>query len=338
MVGPSLWAISLPIKCVTCSTVAGWLRCMSSAQLEPSLGWPQRLVSASMSFTWQSPLYAGLWLRNHFPSFLSSWEYHILRRKAITAMTARITEDLTESPQRPDLSLCEKCHTWNDVEFLSSESQFQINYRYKMHAVDIPLHSACPDCTICRAVYVAAKTRLERQQSEGRIHPNSLVARNLGPLVMGNKSNLEGRIDNARLSESRLLVAIYIIIYELAESSLTQEPGTDNRSFHKSEVYRNIAYRKLHKLAPRFCLRHTKDVPTLLSGVEPWESPFFNVDLLKSWVSSSDRVHSVHPSPATADIDTCESKQGEHQLYAIKYCQQTDLIKLQMEHYLPTSD
>lgn len=316
MVGPSLWAISLPIKCVTCSTVAGWLRCMSSAQLEPSLGWPQRLVSASMSFTWQSPLYAELWLRNHFPSFLSSWEYHILRRKAITAMAARITEDLIESPQRPDLSLCEKCHTWNDVEFLSSESQFKINYRYKVHVVDIPLHSACPDCAICRAVYVAAKTRLEWQQSEGRIHPNSLVARNLGPLVMSNKSNVEDRIDNARISESRLLVAIYIIIYELAESSLTQE-HTDNHSSYKSEVHRNIAYRKLHKLAPRFCLKHTKDIPTHLSGVEPWESPFFNVDLLKSWVCSYERVHSVHPSPATADIDTRESEKGEHQLYAI---------------------
>lgn len=253
-------------------------------------------------------------------------------------MAARVIQDLTNSPPRPNLSLCENCHIWNDVEFLSSESQYQINNRYEADAVDIPLCSACPDCAICRAVYVAAKTRLDWEQNEGQIHANSLVARNLGPLVMGIKSTLEDRIDNSRLGESRLWVAIYIIIYELAEPSLTREPGTGNSSSYKSKVYGNIGYRKLHKLAPRFCLRHTKNIPTHLSAVEPWESPFFDVDLLKSWVSSCERGHSEHPSPTTADHDARESEQGEHQLYVIKYCQKTDLIMLHMEHYRPTSD
>lgn len=249
-------------------------------------------------------------------------------------MAARVIEDLTNSPPRPNLSLCENCHTWNHVEFLSSESQYQINNRYEAHAVDIPLCSACPDCAICRAVYVAAKTRLEWEQSEGQIHANPLVARNLGPLVMGNESTLEDTIDNSRLGESRLLVAIYIIIYELAEPSLnTQEPGMGNRLSYKCEAYRNIGYRKLYKLAPRFCLRHTKNIPTYLSGVEPWESPFFNVNLLKSWVSSYGCVHSVHPSPTTADNDTRESKRA-----SFNFVQKTDLIKLQMKHYLPTSE
>lgn len=253
-------------------------------------------------------------------------------------MAAWITGDLTDSPPRPDLSLCEKCQPWNDVEFLSSEPRFHLLDHYDVHIVDIPLHSACPDCAICRAVYVAAKTRLEWEQSEGRIHANSLVARNLGPLVMGNKSTLEDRIDDSRLGESRLLVTVYIIVYELAESSHTQEPGTGNSSFCKPNVYGNIPYLKYDKLAPRFCLRHTKKVPTHLSGVEPWETPFFNVDLLKNWVSSSERVHSVQPSPTTADNDTRESEKGEHQLYVINYCQKTDFFKLQMEHYPPTSD
>lgn len=253
-------------------------------------------------------------------------------------MAARITEDLTECPPRPDLYLCEKCQPWNDVEFLSSVSQVRIFAQYERRAVDIPLYSGCPGCAICREVYVAARTRLDWEQSEGRIHANSLVARNLGPLVMGNKPTFEDRIDNSRLGESRLLVAIYIIIYELTESSTTQEPGTESRWSYKSEVYRNVGYHKLHRLAPRFCLKHTKNIPKRLSGVESWESPFFNVDLLKSWVSSCERVHSVHPSPTTADNDTRESEKGDHQLYVIKYCQNTDLITLQMEHYPPTSD
>lgn len=253
-------------------------------------------------------------------------------------MAARITKDLTDSPPRPNLSLCENCHIWNDVEFLSSESQYQINDRYEAHTVDIPLCSTCPDCAICQAVYVAAKTRLEWEQNEGQIHANPLVARNIGPLVMGNKSTLEDRSDNSRLGESRLWVAIYIIIYELAEPSLTREPGTGSSLYYKSEVYEKVGYRKLHKLAPRFCLRHTKNIPTHLSAVEPWETPFFDVDLLKSWVSSCERIHSEHPSPTTADHDARESGKSERKLLFIKCCQQTDLFKLQMEHYLPTSD
>lgn len=280
----------------------------------------------------------GLSFVTTFPHFFSAREHHILIRTTITAMAARITEDITESPPRPDLSLCEKCHTWNDVEFLSSEPQYRINYRYEAQVVDIPLHSARPDCAICQAVYVAAETRLEWEQSEGRTHTNSLVARNLGPLVMGNKSTLEDRWDDSRLGESRLLVAMYIIIYELAESSLTRKPGTGDCSSSKSEAYRNIGYRELLKLAPRFCLRYTNNIPTHLTGVQPWESPFFNVNLLKNWVSSSERVHSVQPSPPTADNDTRESEKGEHQLYVINYCQRTDFSKLQMEHYPPTSD
>lgn len=169
------------------------------------------------------------------------------------------------------------------------------------------MHGTCPDCAICAAVYTAAKTRLEWERSEGRTYADSLIARNLGPLFLDNRFTPGDRVDRSRSGESRLLVAIHIMIYQLAGPSLAQVPSTPNSSCHEDQVFKDIGYRKVHELAPRFCLRHTKDVPTHLSGVDPWETPFFDVGLLKSWISSCEGIHSVETSPATDDNDARKS-------------------------------
>lgn len=172
-------------------------------------------------------------------------------------MAAQIAEDFISPTSRLGLTLCEKCHTWNDVAFLSLKSE--LDDYYKAHAVDIPMHAACPDFAICAAVYTAAKTRLEWERNEGRTYAGSLLARNLGPLFLDNQFTPGDRIDHSQSDESRLLVVIHIRIYELAGSSLAQEPGTVNNSPHESKVCKDIGHRKVHELAPRFCLRHTKD-------------------------------------------------------------------------------
>lgn len=220
-------------------------------------------------------------------------------------MAAQIAEDSISPTPQPYSTLCEKCHTWNDVAFLSFKSYVE-DY-YEAHAVEIHMHGACPTCEICAAVYTAAKTRLELERNEGRIYANALLARNLGPLFLDNQFTPGDRVDHSLTGESRLLVVIQISIYELAESSLAQVPSTVNNSCHEYKVCKDIGYRKVHELAPRFCLRHTKDVPTRLLGVDPWETPFFDVGLLKSWISSCEEIHSVETSPAMDDNDTRKS-------------------------------
>lgn len=219
-------------------------------------------------------------------------------------MAAQTAESSTGSLVRSDSLLCEKCHTWNDVAFLSSKSQSK-DY-YGPHAVDIPLDAEYPDCAICGAVYTAAKTRIKWEQSEGRTYANSLIARNLGPVFKDNKFTLKERVDDSRPGESRLLVAIYVKIYELTESPLVPEARTASDSDYEPNADQKIEYRRVHRLAPRFCLRHTKDVPTRLSGVDPWEAPFFDVGLLKSWISACESIHSADPSSQLVDNDTCK--------------------------------
>lgn len=210
-------------------------------------------------------------------------------------MAARIAEDYNGDPVLPDSTLCEKCHTWNDVVFISSKSQSQVYY--ESHAVDIALDAACPDCAICGAVYTAAKARLDWEQNEGRTYANSLIARNLGPIFMDKENTSGNRVGDWRPGESRLSVSIYVGIYELTESSLAPEHGTANISSRGFKPCKDIGYQEVHRLVPRFQLRHTKDVPTRLLGVDPWESPFFDVDLLKSWICACESTHFVDPSP-----------------------------------------
>lgn len=215
-------------------------------------------------------------------------------------MAAQTAEDLTRPPTQPESTLCEKCHTWDDVVFISSRSQSQVYY--ESHAIVIPLHAACPECAICGAVYTAAKTRLNWEQNEGRIYTNPMVARNLGPIFMDSENTPVNRVDDLGHGESRLLVAIYIGIYELAELSLAAQQATANDSSHAFKPCKDISYQEVHRLAPRFQFRHTQDVPTRLSGVEPWESPFFDVDLLKSWISACESTHSMDSSTAPDHI------------------------------------
>lgn len=206
-------------------------------------------------------------------------------------MAAQTAEDLTRPPTQPDSILCEKCHTWNDVVLISSKSQSQVYY--ESHAIDIPLDAACPECAICGAVYTAAKTRLNWEQNEGRFYTKPLIVRNLGPTFMDSENTPGSRVDDWGYGESRMLVAIYIGIYELVESPLAAQPATAYGSSHAYKPCKDIGYQEVHRLAPRFQLRHTKDIPIRLSDMEPWESPFFDVDLLKSWISACETTHSM---------------------------------------------
>lgn len=198
-------------------------------------------------------------------------------------MAAKTTHGSINSTRGSGPLLCERCHIWNDVSLISSWRQ--LDEVYEEHAVDIALDATTdtPDCLICKAVYTAATTRLNWERSEGRNLGvgGLLVARNFGPVFLDNEFSREPRVDYSwRLPETRMRMIIYIKIYTLNEQNLVLE------------------------LAPRFCLRHTKSSSTRLVGIEPWETPFFDISLIKSWIRKCDSFHTLlarHPGHRAGD-------------------------------------
>lgn len=139
-------------------------------------------------------------------------------------------------------------------------------------------------------------------QSTKNEFTSCLIAQYLGAIFKDSENTPGSRIDDWGHGESRLLVAIYIGIYELAESSLTAQPATANGSSHAFKSCKDTGYQEVHRLVPRFQLRHTQDAPVRLSGVCSWESPFFDVDLLKSLISACESTHCMDLSPVQDPI------------------------------------
>lgn len=169
--------------------------------------------------------------------------------------------------------LCDKCQCWNDVEYLCSEPG-------RVSAVKIPLHvRSHPKCLICDAVFAAANARLtwERAQ-QGRFHAGNFSACSYGSYFLDNNKSASNRINDWRSDGFRLRL---VIRFQIAE-----EP---------------TIFQTLLDMIPRFCLQYTPTSPTQLLSVGPWESPFFDIGLLKSWIHTCESIHTDLPLAPTHD-------------------------------------
>lgn len=159
--------------------------------------------------------------------------------------------------------LCEKCQVWNNVALLSSYHQnHKFTDYFSLPALE---ESYVPKCLICDAVSAAVRTRLTCEREAGRVVPAPVRVFNLGPSFLDYKHTLEHRIDYSQPSESKMRMLIRINVADCLF------------------------------LAPRFCLRHTRTVPPQLFSVDPWESTFFDINLLRTWIRTCEEIHMEKP-------------------------------------------
>lgn len=171
--------------------------------------------------------------------------------------------------------LCDKCQYWNDVEYLcSGPGNFISSGPGNFGIVKIPLHAGLhPKCLICDAVYTAANARLTWERAQGRVDAGDFDAYSSGPYFLDNNKSAANRMNHWRSDGSRLRVVMEILIEQpLTSSGPTSLPSSWG-------------------IMLRFCVRYTPTSPTRLLSVGPWESPFFDIGLLRSWIHTCESIH-----------------------------------------------
>lgn len=190
----------------------------------------------------------------------------------LSAVKRSASSNSKKKPSPFNPLLCNKCQCWNDVGLLCSALMPEDGSSYWHVRFDIPLHTPPdPKCLICDAVFAAANARLAWERDQGRVYPEAIAASHRGPVFVDDHYSCGYRVDYSQSSEFRLWLIIYI------------------------EIRREGWGPSMLDIAPRFCLRHSKAVPTQLISVEPWESPFFNIGLLKNWIHTCERNHTDPP-------------------------------------------
>lgn len=196
-------------------------------------------------------------------------------------------DDSTVLPAPFNPLLCKDCQYWNDIALISSPDSYFEELLWESRNPNLPLCAGAkiPECLICNAVFVAAKTYINQDNV-----PDLVVARDGKPKIACNQGPAFGddeydrghRVDYSRSAESRLRVFISIGIFK-------SENGEVNWDRHETNII------------PRLCLRYTKTVHTRLVGVEPWEDTFFDVGVLKSWIRTYGNTCPDQPHTQTND-------------------------------------
>lgn len=172
--------------------------------------------------------------------------------------------------------LCETCQPWNDADVVFSKTT-----QFATGSVDTPLQkeSSRPKCLMCNAVFMAAKATLGWYRKKGTRFAKDMAARGLGPFSSSDPKNRKYTVDYSQSAESRFPTLMQIHIYTPDLSQLSEEAEVD---------YPRPGRTMTLEVYARYCLRYSKTVPRRLLGVETFASPYFDIDLLKSWVRACD--------------------------------------------------
>lgn len=182
------------------------------------------------------------------------------------------TNSTFKKPQPLNPLLCDKCQCWNDVGLLCSALTDDEHESRWYDTFDISLHTRPnPKCLICDAVFAAANARLTWERDQGRDYSEPFAASHSGPVFVDDHYSCGYRVPNSRSNEFQLRLIIYVEI-----------------------KHKGLGVSMLD-VAPRFCLRFSKTMPTKLLSVDPWESPFFDIGLLKGWIHTCEGIHSDPP-------------------------------------------
>lgn len=191
----------------------------------------------------------------------------------------------------PNQQLCERCRPWDDLVSISSGNNPLKLGNPIGGSVDSSLHVLLTNthCLICQALASTITARLAHEQrAEPQLNTHDVLVRNYGPYFLhsgyrdpspADSESGSWMIDWSDPTCTRLRVIIKLDVFCSTESSMP-----------------------VYYMTPQFCLRHSRSKPTTLVAVDPWEIPYFDTTLLRTWIDTCDGIH-AHEN-AAHDLET----------------------------------
>ncbi|KAF3767467.1 hypothetical protein M406DRAFT_69611 [Cryphonectria parasitica EP155] len=182
----------------------------------------------------------------------------------------------------PNQQLCERCRPWDDLVSISSGiNPLRLGYPIA-GSVDSTLQSMLSNthCLVCQALSKAIQTRLAHEQrTDPNLNVHDVLILNYGPYFLHSGCHEQASPDNG--SGGSWMV------------DWSDPTCTRLRLIIKLDIFCSRGDDMLAPLymTPQFCLRHARSKPTMLIGVDPWEVPYFDTSLLRSWIHTCDGIH-----------------------------------------------
>ncbi|KAK3328252.1 heterokaryon incompatibility protein-domain-containing protein [Cercophora scortea] len=209
-------------------------------------------------------------------------------------MVDRATAALSNLKLRPrNPLLCQRCQSWNNIETVVQHGSTLANIR-SLEQLAYNAH-----CLLCRALVSAVETRRSASQPELTNTSSSswpaaqILVRNHGPFFLDNgihhhhpTAHTSARIDNSEVIQTTVRLLISLEISFVPEVSM--------RDWVDGAAVTTLAASHIC-ITPQFALRFSgvqgSPGPPQLISIEPWEVPFFDISLLRTWLRGCEEVH-----------------------------------------------
>lgn len=197
-----------------------------------------------------------------------------------TATNTRLGDAENNLVQLPNPMLCEQCQPWDSLMGLTESYGWNVDGRISS-LDELLLHV---QCLVCQAVGKVVESELKRHNESlseppPAEHARKVAVENHGLFFTDRVVQRTGvyspRIDSSdsRVSKIRLVIDLRILLRD------HDSPGD------AAEI----------RTTPRFCLHYSnknnKKAVSRLVGIEPWETPYFNIAVLRAWIRGCEAVH-----------------------------------------------
>lgn len=167
--------------------------------------------------------------------------------------------------------LCKQCQPWDDVWGFGPQRGPHSNLE------DLSSNTCC---MICQAISKAVNSRLKESQSHEQWPETSVVVRNDGPFFLDTgyyPAYHPSREDSTDPTRTAIRLIMNLQIGVLSKDQSVPEDIDNTAS--------SIA------MTPQFCLYYSTGESPCFTHIEPWEVPFFDVPLLRTWLRGCETVH-----------------------------------------------
>lgn len=172
------------------------------------------------------------------------------------------------SPESPNLLLCRECQIWDDI--------WAVGVRLRV-ATSLEDRSYNKDCLVCRIIVQAVSTRRAALPPPQNAWPDSRVSIiERGPFFLDNgvwPTKHESRIDESD--------PVQIVVRCLVKLSVRLAKG-ESPWLEASMDF---------EMSPQLSFIYSRGGTVKLIEVGLWENPFFDVELLKTWLKGCEAIH-----------------------------------------------
>ncbi|KAI1780281.1 HET-domain-containing protein [Hypoxylon cercidicola] len=210
------------------------------------------------------------------------------------------------------LDLCQRCQPWGQINIHSIVCRSTITRPFTTFREDTSVEQLTrdPQCALCAAVFNAYSERSQALPSLQSWPPQRIVIRITGPFYTD--QFLQDQIIMSRqpdVSDPNYIVVRTFL--ELNIRCLPREHMEENGSKQcfteqKDQVATatdEAPYPQLElTITPQFKMKYSNEEIPVLCGIEEWETPHFDVGVLKNWLKHCSDVHGTE----------CVAKAGEN--------------------------